>query len=159
MNIFERLKQLKFIRPETSFTERSRREILSTQPSLTAPRMTVRQILARALEVTVAGALVALFVLVITGGVANSPLTPVPFAAVSPTALHAEAQAIDIQIQLTKLAYQASEATATAESTPSSNAPMNVAVPAGAAVAASSTGPSAPTSTLSVDQALQALTN
>jgi hypothetical protein len=162
MNIFDRIKQLKLIEPEARFAERSKRIILATLPPESPfRRVTLRQIFIRLAEAGVAGALVAIFLLVITTGVATSPLSPAPFAAVNPQALHAEAQAIDIQIKLAKLAYQASQETA--ESTVSGSvSPSNVllslpvsgtsTVAAANANATSSVSPS-----LSVDEALKAL--
>jgi hypothetical protein len=114
MNLFDRLKQLKLIEPDPAFSERSRRDVLATQP-IVFPfrRFTPWQVFVRVIETGVAAGLVALFIFIMTGGVATSPLAPVPFAAVNPDALHAEAQAIDIQIKLANMVYNASRATGT----------------------------------------------
>jgi hypothetical protein len=114
MNLFDRLKQLKLIEPDPAFSERSRRDVLATQP-IVFPfrRFTPWQVFVRVIETGVAAGLVALFIFIMTGGVATSPLAPIPFAAVNPDALHAEAQAIDIQINLANMVYNASRATGT----------------------------------------------
>lgn len=157
MNLFDKLKQLKLIEPDASFAERSRREILATpQPIFPVGGLTPWRIFVRVFEVGVAGGLVALFILIMTSGVANSPLTPVPFSAVNPQALHAEAQAVDIQIQLAKLAYEASRATDTAAE---STAMTHTAMSAMAFSGATSTATSTATSSLSVEDALRALSN
>ena len=157
MNLFDKLKQLKLIEPDASFTERSRRDILATpQPIFPVGGLTPWRVFVRIFEVGVAGGLVALFILIMTSGIANSPLTPVPFSAVNPDALHAEAQAVDIQIQLARLAYEASRATGTAaESTIVSHAAMS---PMAIANTASSTTSTA-TTTLSVEDVLRTLSN
>jgi hypothetical protein len=155
MNIFDKIKKLKLIEPDASFAERSKRVILATlPPELPFRRVSVRQVLMHLLEAGVAGGLVALFLLLITGSVTQSPLSPTPFAAVSPTALHAEAQAVDIQIELAQLAYQAAQGKS-AESTPVTAALPRASVTATSSlvVATSSASPS-----LSVDDVLKALT-
>lgn len=161
MNLFDRLKNLKLIEPDAEFSERSKRDIMASPPVLPFHKLSVRQILFRLLEAGVAGALVALFILVITGGTANSPLVPAPFAAIDPAALHAEAQAINIQIKLTDMAYEAVEATGTSAESTATGVP---AIPAAAGVSTASTSTAqAATSTassttiVSVDQALKAL--
>ncbi len=157
MNLFDRLKQLKLIQPDPAFSERSKRDVLSTPATLPFQRLTVRQYLFRFLEASVAGALVALFIFVMTGGVANSPLVPAPFAAVNPSALHAEAQAIDIQIKLAGLAY---EAAAKGTGIATDSTPMGIAAKMMVAETSTSLASATTTSTttpVSVDEALKAL--
>ena len=169
MNLFDRIKQLKLIEPDRAYSERSRREILATEPSVFLfKRMSPWQIFVRVIETGVAAGLVALFIFIMTGGVATGPLAPVPFAAVSPEALHAEAQAIDMQIKLANLVYDASRAPgAISQSTAISNfsasqaalfAGAMTSTPAMASATSTATSSSASaTSSLSVDEALQAL--
>jgi len=159
MNIFDRIKQLRWIEPDASFAERSKRDIFASPvPVLPFRRPTLRDVVLRIFEVGVATGLVILFVFVITGGVSNLPFAPVPFSAVSPKALHAEAQAVDIQIKLAALAYQAS-ATTTAESTAATTKKFAVIASLAAPVASSSAV--APSSTAvplpSVDDVLKVL--
>lgn len=154
MNIFEKLKQLKLIQPDASFTERSKRDIFASPvPVMPFEKLTVRNVIFRFFEVGVATGLVVLFILIMTGNISDLPFSPVPFAAVSPAALHVEAQAVDIQINLAKLAYQAS-ATTTAESTAVTSGKLSTIE---SLVASTSTLNSTTTSSLSVDDALKAL--
>ena len=155
MNLFERLKQLKLIQPDADYQVRSKRDIMASPVMAPLRKLTVRQVLTRLFEAGVAGALVALFIFIITGSVANSPLVPAPFAAINPNALHAEAQAIDFQIKLADMAYQASISTGTsAESTAMNVAKLATPIKISATATASAVTSSAP---VSLDTALQAL--
>jgi hypothetical protein len=159
MNIFERIKQLKFIEPDASFAERSKRDIFASPvPAMPFRRPTLRRFVVRFFEVGVATALVAVFILIMTGGLSTLPFAPVPFSAVSPTALRVEAQAVDIQIQLATLAYQASAGT-TAESTAVTGKKLSAIESLVAPVASSSVAAASSTvsSSLSVDDVLKAL--
>lgn len=157
MNLFDKLKQLKLIEPDQAFSERSRREVLSVQPAIFPfRRMSPWQIFVRVIETGVAAGLAALFIFIMTGGVATSPLTPVPFSAVNPDALHAEAQAIDMQIKLTNLAYDASVSTAITTGSPAVAMFAMTAKIMGDAATNTATSTTA-SSSLSVDEALKAL--
>ncbi|HVO28770.1 MAG TPA: hypothetical protein VMT81_02185 [Candidatus Paceibacterota bacterium] len=169
MNLFETLEQLKTIQPDPAFRESSKRAILAT-----APREPWR-FWRRAVAVFETGAAVALtvfFVLVLTGQFPNSssPIAPVQFSVIDPATLRAEAQAVDIQIQLADVAYDESSTAAGASTAVAASGqifkPLAASLAAasstgsassstsGSAAAASSTASSTP---ISVDQALQQL--
>lgn len=163
MNLFETLKQFKNITPDPANKEKSKRAILATMPreSLGAWR-----IIAGIFETGIAAALAVFFILVITGQFSNNPyVSPVKFSVINPETLHAEAQAVDIQIQLANVVYQESTTTpalvnvTTPQTAHVGVAPVILQVqPLGVA----SSTPVTPTSTsasttVSVDQALQEL--
>jgi hypothetical protein len=97
-------------------------------------------------------------------------IAPIQYAVIDPAGLHAEAQAIHKQIQLADIVYP--QVTSTAAATPAASAALTKAFAAvlrtskassSAAVAtstaaASTSAPAASTTSLSVDQALQQLT-
>jgi hypothetical protein len=110
MNLLETLKQLKSITADPSYTEKSRRMVLLSpqRESLTA-----RRIFVRVFETAGSLALVGALVFAIVGGFSSSRyLSPVPFGGIDPAALRAEAQAIDMRINIADLNY-----TSDAEST------------------------------------------
>ena len=168
MNLFETLKQFKNISPDPAYAEKSKRAILATNP---AERWSLGRWLAHTAETGVAVALVVFFIMVITGQLSGSPVSPIQFSVIDPQTLHAEAQAVDIQIQLAKIAYQ-EPATTTSESTaqiaaagvgsaPSTAAALSAAIKDSAVSStpvAGGTASSTTTSTpVTVDQALKAL--
>jgi hypothetical protein len=166
MNLNDLLKQFKTIEPDPAFTATSKRAILATEPA--APLWNARRVIFRIVETGVAVALAGFFVLLITGTLSGSRISSVQYSAIDPTSLHAEAQAIDMQIELAQLQY--AEPTAAA-STMRTAATPNVMGVKGTGTATSSTiaessstsaGALASTtasSTLSIDQALQGLSN
>jgi hypothetical protein len=115
-------------------------------------------------------ALVGFFILILTGSFSPTrSIAPIQYAVIDPTGLHAEAQAIDMQIQLANIEYP--QVTTTAAATPATSAALTKAFAAvlGISKASSSTAvtstmdastsaPTASTTPLSVDQALQQLT-
>jgi hypothetical protein len=106
MILFETLQQLKKIRPDATFSENSKRAILATtRAEAPAPVWSIPFAIRRIIEGGVAVALTGFFILLITGALSGSPLAPVQYSAIDPQSLHAEAQAIDIQIQLANLNY------------------------------------------------------
>ncbi len=163
MNLFETLKQLKAIQPDPAFKENSRRTILATEP---APRilpslksLSPRRLIFRLVETGAAVALTGFFILLLMGGLSGSKFAPVQYSSIDPTALKAEAKAIDIQIQLANVKY--SEAAA---STAALAGPKRPVLAAGLMAAATATSTEAASSTatttaISIDQALQGLTN
>lgn len=112
MNLFEILKQFKHIGPYPEFKETSRRAILAVEPT---PQWTARLTFLRLIETGVAVALTGFFVLLITGALSGSKIAPVQYSAIDPQSLRAEAQAIDIQIQLASLNYAESSAESTVQ--------------------------------------------
>ena len=153
MNLFETLKQMKQLVPDEQYVAKSKRAILATAQ---APQKN-RFVLWRVLETGAAVVLGGFFIMLITGGFSGS--SPVQYSVIDTQGLNAEAQAIDIQIQLANFAYPQSTSTA-ANVKPSrtGNAaavrPMAV---SGTALPATNTASGTPSSTLSIDDALQAL--
>jgi hypothetical protein len=166
MNLFKTLKQFKTIQPDHSFTEQSKRAILASPQNI--PAMNPFRGMLQLLETGAAVVLAGFFILLITGALSNqNSNSPVQYSVIDPAGLHAEAQAIDIQIKLANVSYPevvasqsgafASQATSSALSTsmktasssaPSTGAPVATGGSSSANAAASST---------TVDQALQAL--
>jgi len=186
MNLLEILKQFKNITPDPANKEKSKRGILAMTPR---EPMSAWRIIAGIFETGIAAALAVFFILVITGQFSNAPyVSPVKFSVINPETLNAEAQAVDIQIQLAQVAYEESTTTPavvneTTPQTASASGAGGSAAPASSGFApaalqvvgtasssaisgaasnggqlANQTATSTPTSTtVSVDQALQAL--
>jgi hypothetical protein len=114
MKLFDILKQFKTIEPDAQFTAHSKAEILiSPRPE----QKTMRGVFAflHIIETSAAVVLAGLFILVLTGSFSGThSIAPIQYAVIDPTGLHAEAQAIDMQIQLANVNYP--QATETAES-------------------------------------------
>ncbi len=101
MNSLEILKKLKEIAPERYYTERSRAQILSTEQPR---RLSPWKIFAESLEAGSAMVLAGALLILILGGF--SGINVLNIASLNPTSLKAEADAIDMQIELTDLSYQ-----------------------------------------------------
>jgi hypothetical protein len=164
MNLFETLKQFKNITPDSNFSATSKRAILATQPA--TPLWTARRTILRLLETGVAVALTGFFVLLVTGAFSGSKLEPVQYSAIDPQSLHAEADAIDMQIQLANLNYSEASAESTVSAPGNTKNPAKIAPLITVSPLSTSTGSTAPsvgtstaTTTLSIDQALQGLSN
>ena len=153
MDLFETLKQFKIIKPDVTFTEKSKRAVLASLP-LGRPGVVgifkAQRFIFRIVETGAALALAGLFIVLITGGFSGSTISPVRFSAIDPQTLRAEAQAIDAQIYLASLNY--SEPALVAESTQKLAA--TIYKKSGVTVASSTVNTS---STVSIDQALEAL--
>ena len=109
MNLFETLKQFKNITPDPVNKEKSKRGILATMPQ---EPLNAWRIIAHIFETGIAVALAVFFILIITGQFSSNPyVSPVQFSVINPETLHAEAQAVDIQIQLAQVAYEESTTT------------------------------------------------
>lgn len=152
MNLFHILKQLKHIEPDPAFSATSKRAILAMAPK--AEPWTVRRTILTVLETGVAVALTGFFIILITGGLSGSKLAPVQYSAIDPQSLRAEAQAVDIQIELANLSYTEPSAESTAPVAGIKVSPPKKHVASPSAEATSST-----TSTISLDQALERLAN
>ncbi len=168
MDILEILKKFKLIQPDSAFKETSKRAILAQEPA-GAPAhrgWSAQRTFWRIVEVGAAVVLTGFFVLLLTGSLFGPELAPVQYSAVDPQSLRAEAQAIDIQIQLANLNY--SEAALSTMQTVGSAKPVvmgsktspTAAATAGTAngTSVTSTASSTASSSLSLDQALQGLT-
>lgn len=151
MNLFELLKQFKSLEPDPRYTEQSKRAILATAQSFGTSIPAPRRVTLAAFHIAETAAAVVfagLFLLLITGSMSH--VGPVQLSVLNPNGLSAEAQAIDkMQIQLENLSYEESSAPAAAVS------------PRSAAALATPSSPSdvtsTPSSTLSVTDALQQL--
>jgi|GEM_PF-594975 hypothetical protein len=171
MKLFDILKQFKNIEPDAQFSERSKRQILLSPQQ--APQ-TWRGVFAflHVLETGAAVALAGFFILILTGSFSPaSSIAPIQYSVIDPQGLHAEAQAIDMQIQLADIEYPQVTSTAAAESITASPTALSkvFAAALGTQATSSASTPAAtqaiPTSTasttapLSVDQALQQLSH
>jgi len=160
MDLLETLKQFKTIVPDTGFTTKSKRAVLAALPLEDSAFGVsgLRRAIFHIIETGVAVGLAGLFIVLITGGFSGSVISPVKFSAIDPQTLHAEADAIDAQIDLASVNY--SEPAAVTESTQKIAASLNKKIDI---IVATSTPSSAtttaitPTSSLSIDQALKAL--
>lgn len=167
MELFNTLKQFKKIKPDATHSAISKRAILAQTPIEPRRVWGLRRSLAAIFETGFAVALTVFFILIIIGKFpGQSSVSPVQLSVINPTTLKAEAQAVDIQIQLAQIAY--TETTSTDESTPATTAAIAAKQPALAAAAinaASSTASNgtsasstnASSTTISIDQALQEL--
>jgi hypothetical protein len=167
MKISDILKQFKNIQPDAEYAEKSKRAVLAAPQSL-AVRERGIMIFFRSLETSAALVLAGFFILLATGSFSGAKyLAPVQYSVIDPNGLHAEAQAIDIQIQLANLDY--SVVASTSESTSAMTA-GNIKASVRALTIKGTGTASNPSSTivagdasttapipLSVDQALQAL--
>jgi len=118
MDLITIFKQLKRIEPDIDYTGRSRATILGSPRGGVAGAW---HIVLHSLQFGSAVALVAvLFLLVIGGFSAWKFFSPLKLSSLDPASLRAEAQAVDIQIQLTDVAYREpfpTSTTSTVEST------------------------------------------
>lgn len=162
MDLFETLKQFKNINPNAAYQEKSKRAVLAHTPkeSWSAKKMFIT-----IFETGVGVALTVFFILIIIGQFpGQSSVTPVHLSVINPATLRAEAQAVDMQIQLAQIDYNIS--TSSAESTPQTTVaiateqPLLLATSSAATSTSSANGTSSDStasSTLTVDQALQQL--
>ena len=153
MNLFETLQKLKNIQPDQAFSERSRRDILMSTPQ---ERFLPRVVFARFIGATGSLVLAGILIFIIAGGLSTTDLAP-KFSSIDPVALRAEAQAIDTQIDLLNVDYTESPVstapTPLAPEKPRAPIISNNVSSSIAQAEASST----PTSTVSIDEVLQGL--
>lgn len=171
MKLSDILKPFKNIQPDADFSRRSRAEVLLSPQN---ERRTVRGIFVflHIIETGAAVALAGFFILVLTGSFSpTNSIAPIQYAVIDPAGLHAEAQAIDMQIQLADVVYP--QVTSTVTATPAASAALTKAFAAALSATklssstatatssretSTSSAPATSTSPLSVDQALQQLT-
>lgn len=173
MKLFDLLKQFKNIEPDAEFSQRARTEILLS-PQVGRRTFAGVFTFLHMVETGTAVAVVGFFIFILTASFApTSGVAPIQYAVIDPAGLHAEAQAIDMQIQLANVEYPQVTSTAGIAGTPV--APMalknafaaalgaqstsSVSTPAAPAGAASDATSTASTTALSVDQALQQLSH
>jgi len=171
MKLFDTLKQFKKIEPDADFTRRSRTEILLSPQ---ATRRTVGSVFTflHIIETGTAVALAGFFIFILAGSFPGTKsISPVQYSVIDPQGLHAEAQAIDMQIQLADIQYPQSTSTGSTGSTVSAPATLknaftiapaeettsSASTPVG--VAGEPTSTATTTAPLSVDQALQQLSH
>jgi hypothetical protein len=162
MKISDLFAQFRRIEPDPHYTEHSKREVLASLPHEVPMRAKGIMMFLRTLESGVALVLAGFFIVLAMGGFSGTKLEPVQYAVIDPSGLQAEAQAIDIQIKLANLDY--SEVTSTVTSTAAHAAVMmhvmtiaHTASSSASSSAAGANGSSTASTTLTVDQALQAL--
>jgi len=115
--LIETLQKLKVIEPEKEYTLRSRGLIVGTGFER-RPR-TTWEVFSQTLQFGASLALTGLLIFLILGGFSSwGVFSPLRLSSLDPSSLRVEAQAIDIQIQLTNLNY-AEPAIKTSESTQS----------------------------------------
>lgn len=165
MNLSDILKQFKRIEPDAQFSERSKRQILLSPQ---AAARTMRGVFAflHVIETGAAVALAGFFILILTGSFSlTSSIAPIQYSVIDPQGLHAEAQAIDMQIELADVQYPQTTSTV-AGSTAASAATLTKVFAAALGAQATSTATSSvsaaaasstASTTLSIDQALQQL--
>ena len=163
MNLFQILKQFKNIEPDPAFKETSRRAILAYEPTVpVAHGWSAQRTLWQIIETGAAVALTGFFVLLITGAFSGSGFVPVQYSAIDPQSLHAEAQAIDIQIQLANVNYadsvvESTVQTAAGKTDNTKAASSTVPSAAGGTAVAPTQATSSASPTMTIDQALQGL--
>lgn len=170
MKITELFSQFRRIDPDPHYSEKSKRVVLASPRETVPVRERGVMVFLRALETGVALVLAGFFILLATGSFSgNKYLAPVQYAVIDPSGLQAEAQAIDIQIQLANLDYSEVTSTASQSTTPTASAAMHPLMASGIGTASSTSGAAASSTasgtasstasstSLSVDQALQAL--
>lgn len=172
MNLFETLREFKKIMPDASFTEKSKRAVLATPQNV--PSLSPFRGFLQFIETGAAVVLAGFFVLLITGALSQSTyIAPVQYSVIDPAGLHAEAQAIDMQIQLAQVNYtegvvarastvSVEQATSSALSTPLTAASPSLSATAAVLESSSSalmaTSSTVSSTSISVDQALKQLT-
>jgi len=167
MKLSDILKQFKYIEPDAEFSVRSRTEILLSPQAAPRTWRSVFTVL-HMVETGAAVALAGFFIFILAGSFSPTrSIAPIQYAVIDPAGLHAEAQAIDMQIQLTDVEYPqvtSTAATSTASAAISSAFAGAVAAQPTSSVSVSTltAAPVVPTSTasttaLSVDQVLQQL--
>ncbi len=157
MDIFKSLQNLKAIEPEKDFTIKSRSLILGENRGV---GVMLWGIILRNVELGASMALVGLLIFMILGGFsAWNFFAPLQITNLDPSSLKAEAQAIDIQIQLTNLNYAEGTALTTkvSESTVAQPSPKKVKDQAQSGEKSTPSGNSS--APISIDEALQELSN
>jgi hypothetical protein len=170
MKLFDTLKQFKNIEPDAEFSQHSRTEILLSPQN---ERRTIRGVFAflHVLETGAAVVLAGFFILILTGSFSpTSSIAPIQYSVIDPQGLRAEAQAIDMQIQLADIEYPQATSTVAMGSAAASPAALTKVFAAALGVQSTSSASTPPaaadeststasTTTLSVDQALQRLSH
>lgn len=157
MELLEILKQFKNIEPEESYKRNSLSLILKSAEK-NQPRFRLAEIIFKRLESGAILSLATLSIFVILSGLSAVGLfSPAPIASLDKTSLKAEAEAIDIQINLADLSYKGGDVIPlpkkNAESTKSSAVAANQTLKTPELAKSGEKS----TSTVSIDEALQKL--
>ncbi len=153
MDLSKILKEIRNIEPDKNFSENSRRVVLAQLP---AGPLSPRRIFARSIAVASSVALAGALIFIIAGGLSATKLAP-KFSSIDPAALRAEAQAIDTQINLLNIDYAENAISTKSAPTIKRNVPVAVSINSTSTAAMASTSAITATSTLSVDEILQGL--
>jgi hypothetical protein len=153
MDLLKILQEFKKIRPSTTFSEISRRSVLATIPP---EPISSRRIFARFIAATGSLVLAGALIFIIAGGLSATNLAP-QFSSIDPDALHAEAQAIDTQINLLNVNY--TEVAASTQPAAATESKVDTGIVISVTSSSATTASSTPTSTISVDEILQGLSN
>lgn len=107
MHLKELLKRIREIEPDATYATRSRHLIMGGGINREEPvALSPWQIFLQSLQFGSAIALFAVLLILIVGGFSTWKfLSPLRLTGLEPTSLEAEAQAVDIQIQLTDIVY------------------------------------------------------
>lgn len=105
MDLFKNLKKLQKIEPDVSYAAKSKQIVLSEKPKFLSSSV-AWQLIRQSLESGLSVALVGVLLVLLLGGFSVfKSLTPLQTQNFDPSSLVAEAQNIDIQIQLADLQY------------------------------------------------------
>ncbi len=155
MDLLNTLKKLKNIEADNGYTEKSRSLILNTRHK---KEFNIWSLMLRNLELGVTFALAGVLILLILGSFSPwKSMAPLQMSNLDPAGLKAEANAIDIQIQLMNLNYAGTVGAKSAESTiQSSPATLqtNPAEPAQGGSANAAPSNASTSNTISIDEAL-----
>lgn len=155
MNLFEVLKQFKDIHSDPAYRERSKQEILSHVP---VEHWNPRRVVFAMFETGIAVALSVFFIIAVAGKLPNSSyVAPSQLSAMNPQTLRAEAQAVDIQIKLAQVAYTFETSTPATAPRISIIHVLHIAPTNLPAETTSSAASTISTSSISLDEALQKL--
>lgn len=156
MELHDLLKNLKEILPDADYARRSRHLVLSSKGEVFRP-ISVRQFFLQIAQTGPALALAVVLLLLIAGGVSTSNyFSPITLSSLDPVSLRAEADAIDIQIQLMNIGY-AEPQNAETTSTVAESAKINIKNQITGIVETLGIASLAPTSSLTIDEALSKL--
>jgi hypothetical protein len=102
------LKQLRHIEPDEAYSLRSRSILMATLPSDERPSFSPWQVITHSLQFGSAVAMAGMLILLVLGGFSTWRfLSPFRLTSLDPAGLRAEAQAVDVQLEMTKLNYAA----------------------------------------------------
>ncbi|MEK9173593.1 MAG: hypothetical protein AAB594_03425 [Patescibacteria group bacterium] len=110
MDLIKSLRKLNKIQPDQEYSRKSRLVVLNTQQLPPTPSA-FRLLAISSARFTTALAIVAIFILVVVGGFSINKTGDEIISGLDLRGLRAEAQAIDIQIELTRVVYEEGEET------------------------------------------------